>query len=260
LAQVGGKGLFVKELETALLEDRADIAVHSLKDMPAAQPKGLELAAYCQRADHRDVLITTKYYNLAQMPAGAIIGTSSVRRVAQLKIAYPNLRIVPLRGNVDSRLHKVLAEDTLDAFDGIILASAGIIRLGHKELITEYLPTVQFLPAPGQGIVVIEIKSDNYELKNFVKKLGCEWTTYCAQAERVFNRVLGGSCQTPIAAFAELNKNKTEMILSGQVLSLDGSQQVRSSLSGPVDQAIDLGERLAEQILLSGGQSILKCL
>ncbi len=269
LSKIGGKGLFVKELETALLNNEADIAVHSLKDMPAVQPKGLELAVYCKREDPRDVLISKNYKSLAELPLKASVGTSSLRRAAQLKIIRPDLNIVALRGNIDTRLKKALAKDT--HLDAIILAGAGIHRLYNfnhdhhdphypdlsKNPIREYLPTLNFLPAPGQGIVTIEARSDDNQIKEIIKILNCPETTYCAKAERAFNQMLGGSCELPIAALAKIDLAKSELILSGQLASPDGNKQITASLDGNVAHAVDIGEQLAERILSSGGQSII---
>lgn len=194
LSKIGGKGLFVKELEQSVLTGEADIAVHSLKDMPAEQPPGLELAVYCQRTDARDVLISREYHDLASIPLGACIGTSSVRRMAQLKIYRPDLKIKLLRGNVDTRIEK--AFDSTQGYDAIILAAAGVKRLEHEDLIKQYLPIGNFLPAPGQGIVTIECRSHDQRIKEILDNLQCKNTTVCAYAERAFNRVMGGSCQT----------------------------------------------------------------
>lgn len=254
LSKVGGKGLFVKELERALLENQADLAVHSLKDMPAELPAQLELSVYCPREDSRDALISRAYNNLASMPLGATIGTASVRRTAQLKMYRSDLNIIPLRGNVDSRISKALDLD--GPFDAIILASAGLQRLDLSHLIKQYLPISNFLSAPGQGIVAIETRKDDLQLKQMLQTISCQQTTICAYAERAFNRTLGGSCSVPIAALAEL-KNGHQLVLHGQVISLDGKHQVAATLEGDISQASDLGERLAEQILLAGGKKII---
>ncbi len=254
LSKIGGKGLFVKELEQALLTGEADIAVHSLKDMPAQQPQGLELAVFCPRADARDVLISRQYYDLASIPLGACIGTSSVRRMAQLKIYRPDLKIKLLRGNVDTRIAKAL--DETEGYDAIILAAAGVERLLQGELINQYLPIGNFLPAPGQGIVTIECRSHDQPVKELLSKLACMKATASANAERAFNFVMGGSCQTPIAAYSELI-NESEMVLYGQIASPDGKQQIKSSLKGLIKHASDLGELLATEILNSGGRTII---
>lgn len=257
LSKIGGKGLFVKELEKALLEGAADIAVHSLKDMPAELPEDLELATYCKREDFRDVLISRVYTNLSNMPLGSRIGTSSVRRTAQLKLFRPDLNIMPLRGNIDSRIAKVL--DLESPYDAIILAGAGVHRLDMSHLIKQYLPVNTFLPAPGQGIVAIEIHKDNQVIKNLLQSIACRTTTLCAYAERAFNRTMGGSCSVPIAALAEL-KNDEQMIIHGQIASVDGQQQITASVEGHTILASDLGERLAEKILAAGGQHIISSL
>ncbi|MBP9722066.1 MAG: hydroxymethylbilane synthase [Gammaproteobacteria bacterium] len=275
LSDIGGKGLFVKELEHALISNQADLAVHSLKDMPALQPDGLELSVFCARADARDILIAREGLatSLANMPHGAVIGTASLRRCAQLKIFRPDLNIVPLRGNIDTRLQKLNQPDLHPAhLDGIILAAAGVQRLYNlndnlndnlnlnmldNDPITEYLPIANFLPAPGQGIVTIEVRSEDVFVKDLIKKLNCPLTTFQAKAERAFNNLIGGSCDVPIAAFAEIKANQSELVLCGQVASPDGSQQITASLSGNVQNAVDIGEQLANQILAAGGRSII---
>lgn len=254
LSKIGGKGLFVKELEQALLDDKADIAVHSLKDMPAIQPNGLVLSAYCEREDFRDVLISRDYNSLANMPLGSKIGTSSVRRMAQLKIYRQDFEIIFLRGNVDTRINKALDEDS--EYDGIILACAGVKRLGKEELIRQHLPVSHFLPAPGQGIVTIESRQGDQKVHDILQSIKCQQTSLCAQAERAFNRVMGGNCSTPVAAHAELIEDD-KLILHGQIATPDGTQQISSSLSGARDHAADIGERLAEEILNLGGSKII---
>lgn len=258
LSKIGGKGLFVKELEEALLEQRADIAVHSLKDMPALQPDGLELATYCERADYRDVLISKKYKTFADLPSGANVGTASLRRMAQLKILRPDVNVTLLRGNVDTRIQKALADD--GQYDAIILASAGVTRLQLEYLISDYLNTTDFLPAPGQGIIAIECRSDDLATKQLIKTIGCIKATSCAKAERAFNAVMGGSCSVPIAALAEIDDATNLLNLRGQVAMPDGSQQVSSSISGDARYAYDLGEKLAHQILNGGGRAIIELL
>lgn len=254
LSKIGGKGLFVTELESALLDNTADIAVHSLKDMPVECSEHLELAVYCQREDFRDVLISKNHKNLASMPLSATIGTSSLRRAAQLKIYREDLVILPLRGNIDTRINKALDEAT--NFDGIILASAGVHRLDQHDLIRQYLPINNFLPAPGQGIVVIQCRKGDQKIKDMISKLSCKEATIAANAERAFNRVMGGSCQIPIAALAEF-KNNDEIILHGQIASPDGRQHLKESIEGAAKLAVDLGERLAEDLLHAGASKII---
>lgn len=255
LAKIGGKGLFVKELEQAILDNRADIAVHSLKDMPAEQPDGLELAVYCKRADFRDVFISKSHYDLASLPLGSRIGTSSVRRMAQLRQYRKDLEIVPLRGNINTRIDK--AYDEAENLDGILLASAGVNRLEKQDIIRQYLPINGFLPAPGQGIVVVETRKNDHATKDILNKIKCPDATVCAYTERAFNRIMGGSCQIPIAAYAEIIAEDT-ILLHGQIASLDGVQLISSTIKGRFKQAVDLGEQLAHEILNSGGKKIIE--
>lgn len=266
LSKIGGKGLFVKELETTLLNGEADIAVHSLKDMPGEQPQGLELVAFCSREDVRDALISKQYQSLLELPLGANVGTSSLRRAAQLKIFRPDLNIISLRGNIDTRIKKAFAKET--EYHAIVLASAGIHRLYgltassyENKYITEYLPVNHFLPAPGQGIVTVEARSDDTAIKDILNKINCTETSLRAKAERAFNYLLGGSCEIPIAALAEIKHidkdNKLELTLHGQLASPDGSQQVSASLTGNAQDAVDIGEQLANQLLSVGGRGII---
>lgn len=264
LAKIGGKGLFVKELEQALLNKTADIAVHSLKDMPALQPNGLELFAYCKRENYQDVLITKNQQTLASLPLGSKIGTSSVRRMAQIKMFRFDLEVLPLRGNINTRISKLFGEyynndksSEYVEYDAIILAAAGVIRLKKEELISEYLNIGNFLPAPGQGIVTIEVRSEDLEIKNIVKQISCADTTVCARAERAFNMLMGGSCQLPIGALAELDKDKNLLKLQGMVATPDGSNHISASLVGDINKPADLGEKLAMKILDSGGRAIV---
>ena len=198
LSKVGGKGLFVKELETALLEDRADIAVHSMKDVPMEFPEGLELGVICPREDPRDALVSNRFDSLDALPAGSVVGTSSLRRECQLRDQHPELEIKFLRGNVNTRLAKLDAEE----YDAIILASAGLIRLGFQKRITQPLPVEFSLPAGGQGAVGIELRSGDSRVMDLIKPLHHVPTAHCVGAERALNTRLQGGCQVPIAAFA----------------------------------------------------------
>lgn len=251
LATIGGKGLFVKELEKALLENRADIAVHSMKDVPVYFPDGLMLNTICKRDDARDVFVANHYKNLADLPLGATIGTSSLRRQCQLKAYRSDLNIINLRGNVQTRLKKL----DQDEFDAIILAAAGLDRLNLSERISSYIPLEIMLPAVGQGALGIETRVADPEIQTLLAPLHDATTAYCVLAERAFNRFLEGGCQVPIAGFAILNN--TKLFLRGLVGSLDGLQQIRGEIKGPATQAELLGKILAEDLLNRGAKDIL---
>jgi hydroxymethylbilane synthase len=251
LAKIGGKGLFVKELETAMLEGRADIAVHSMKDVPVDFPEGLMLHTICQREDPRDAFVSNTYQQLANLPQGAVVGTSSLRRQCQIKAMRPDLQIKDLRGNVNTRLAKLDAGE----FDAIILASAGLIRLGFETRIASFLEVGTSLPANGQGAVGIECRSDDLVVQQLLAPLEHKETRICVLAERAMNRKLQGGCQVPIGAFAVLQKN--ELWLRGLVGQLDGSEILRSEIKGEATQAEQLGTQLAEQLLALGADRIL---
>lgn len=251
LAKIGGKGLFVKELETAMLEGRADIAVHSMKDVPVDFPEGLMLHTICQREDPRDAFVSNTYQQLADLPQGAVVGTSSLRRQCQIKAMRPDLQIKDLRGNVNTRLAKLDAGE----FDAIILASAGLIRLGFEARIASFLEVGTSLPANGQGAVGIECRSDDLIVQQLLAPLEHQETRICVLAERAMNRKLQGGCQVPIGAFAVLQQN--ELWLRGLVGQLDGSEILRSEIKGEATQAEQLGTQLAEQLLALGADRIL---
>ncbi|RVT42588.1 hydroxymethylbilane synthase [Rheinheimera sediminis] len=251
LAKIGGKGLFVKELETAMLEGRADIAVHSMKDVPVDFPEGLMLHTICQREDPRDAFVSNTYKQLADLPQGAVVGTSSLRRQCQIKAMRPDLQISDLRGNVNTRLAKLDAGE----FDAIILASAGLIRLGFEARIASFLEVGTSLPANGQGAVGIECRSDDLVMQQLLAPLEHQETRICVLAERAMNRKLQGGCQVPIGAFAVLQQN--ELWLRGLVGQLDGSEILRSEIRGSAEQAEQLGMQLAEQLLALGADRIL---
>ena len=251
LAKIGGKGLFVKELETAMLEGRADIAVHSMKDVPVDFPEGLMLHTICQREDPRDAFVSNTYQQLADLPQGAVVGTSSLRRQCQIKAMRPDLQIKDLRGNVNTRLAKLDAGE----FDAIILASAGLIRLGFEARIASFLDVGTSLPANGQGAVGIECRTDDLKVQQLLAPLEHRETRICVLAERAMNRKLQGGCQVPIGAFAVLNQN--ELWLRGLVGQLDGSEILRSEIKGQASQAEQLGTQLAEQLLALGADRIL---
>jgi hydroxymethylbilane synthase len=251
LAKIGGKGLFVKELETAMLEGLADIAVHSMKDVPVDFPEGLMLHTICQREDPRDAFVSNTYQQLTDLPQGAVVGTSSLRRQCQIKAMRPDLQIKDLRGNVNTRLAKLDAGE----FDAIILASAGLIRLGFEARIASFLDVGTSLPANGQGAVGIECRSDDLVVQQLLAPLEHKETRICVLAERAMNRKLQGGCQVPIGAFAVLQQN--ELWLRGLVGQLDGSEILRSEIKGEATQAEQLGTQLAEQLLALGADRIL---
>lgn len=253
LAKVGGKGLFVKELEVAMLEGRADIAVHSMKDVPMEFPPGLELAVICEREDPLDAFVSNHYQNLAELPDGAVVGTSSLRRQCQVRAHFPKLQIKELRGNVNTRLGKLDAGE----YDAIILASAGLIRLEMGHRITEKINSTLSLPAGGQGAVGIECRSDDPDIKALLAPLHHKDSASCVLAERAVNRHLQGGCQVPIACFAELDASGTSLALRGLVGSIDGTQILRADIQGHRDNAEQLGVQLAEQLLAAGAGEIL---
>lgn len=251
LAKIGGKGLFVKELELALLEERADIAVHSMKDVPMSFPEGLGLAVICEREDPRDAFVSNRYASLAELPEGAIVGTSSLRRQCQLMAAYPHLTVKSLRGNVGTRLSKLDNGE----YDAIILASAGLIRLGIPERIKSFISVEDSLPAAGQGAVGIETRVNDTRVLNYLAKLNHNPTACCVMAERAMNTRLQGGCQVPIGGFATLNGEELE--LNALVGSLDGSTIIRASGKAHQRDAEQLGIRIAEQLLAQGADKIL---
>lgn len=251
LAKIGGKGLFVKELEVAMLEGRADIAVHSMKDVPVEFPDGLELATICTREDPRDAFVSNTYSTLAEMPAGAVVGTCSLRRRCQVSERFPQLVIKDLRGNVQTRLRKL----DEGQFDAIILAASGLKRLELHDRITSCLSPEDSLPANGQGALGIECRSNDARVKALLAPLEDFDTRACVLAERAMNRRLDGGCQVPIGAYAELHGE--QLTLRGLVGATDGSQVIRNSIQGPVAQAETLGRELAEKLLAAGAGEIL---
>ena len=253
LAKVGGKGLFVNELEVAMLEGRADIAVHSMKDVPMEFPPGLELAVICEREDPLDAFVSNHYQNLAELPDGAVVGTSSLRRQCQVRAHFPKLQIKELRGNVNTRLGKLDAGE----YDAIILASAGLIRLEMGHRITDKINSTLSLPAGGQGAVGIECRSDDLDIQALLAPLHHKDSASCVLAERAVNRHLQGGCQVPIACFAELDASGTSLALRGLVGSIDGTQILRADIQGHRDNAEQLGVQLAEQLLAAGAGEIL---
>ena len=251
LSKIGGKGLFTKEIETALLEGEVDLAVHSLKDMPTKLPDGLCLTAITRRAVVGDAFVSNKYHTFAEMPAGAVLGTSSLRRKAQLLARRPDLDIRDLRGNVDTRLRKL----DEGQYDAIILAAAGLTRLGYGDRIKETLPCDFCIPAVGQGALAIECRSDNTEVRNLLEFLNHPETKSCTDAERAFLGLVEGGCQVPIGVHADI-ANDT-MHITAIIASLDGSTLIRDEIDGDPADAIVLGKTLGNRMLEKGGREIL---
>jgi hydroxymethylbilane synthase len=249
LSKVGGKGLFVKELEVAMLEERADLAVHSLKDVPMVLPEGFILAAFLEREDPRDAFVSNDYSSLSDLPNGAIVGTSSLRRQALIKARFPNLIVEPLRGNLDTRLSKL----DQGQYAAIILAAAGLKRLGLESRIREYLSIDSSLPAAGQGVMAIEILSKREELISILAPLNHKNSEKAVRAERKVSEMLGGSCQVPLAAFARCDGD--QIILRAAVASLDGSELVYAEQGGVDPDA--LGKNVAEDLIAKGALRIL---
>lgn len=251
LAKVGGKGLFVKELETAMLEGRADIAVHSMKDVPVEFPEGLGLHTICEREDPRDAFVSNRFKAIAELPQGAVVGTSSLRRQCQLRAARPDLVIRDLRGNVNTRLAKLDAGE----YDAIILAAAGLKRLEMAHRITAFIEPEQSLPANGQGAVGIECRLDDVELHALLAPLEHSETRARVLTERAMNRALQGGCQVPIGAYALVEGE--QIWLRGLVGSPDGTQVIRDEIRGPLADGEALGEQLAQRLLAAGADEIL---
>ncbi len=252
LSQIGGKGLFIKELEVAMQEGRADLAVHSLKDVPMEMPEGFSLTAITARENPRDAFVSNKHAGLDELPAGAVVGTSSLRREAILRAKYPQLKIEPLRGNLDTRLRKL----DEGQYDAIILAAAGLIRLGLKDRIKTILTPEQSLPAPGQGALGIEVPSDRADAAAWVAPLNDAETAACVTAERAFSRALGGSCQVPLGGYAIIEAGS--LWLRGFVATPDGKEMVSGELRGQPSDADAIGRILAQMLRDDGADAILE--
>ncbi|WP_137819013.1 hydroxymethylbilane synthase [Pseudomonas sp. 2FG] len=252
LSKIGGKGLFVKELETALLEHEADIAVHSMKDVPMDFPEGLGLYCICEREDPRDAFVSNRYDSLAALPVGSVVGTSSLRRQTQLLALRPDLQIRFLRGNVNTRLAKLDAGE----YDAIILAAAGLIRLGFGERIRSSISVLDSLPAGGQGAVGIECRSADSEIHALLAPLHHRDTALRVSAERALNKRLNGGCQVPIACYAELDGE--QLWLRGLVGQPDGGLLLRAEARGSLAEPEELGVRVAEDLLAQGAAAILE--
>lgn len=250
--EIDGKGLFLKELEKELLAGRIDLAVHSLKDVPTELPPGLELLGPTLRADARDVFVSMEYGSVSELPEGAVVGTSSLRRTSQLLGFRPDLVVKPIRGNVNTRLEKLAEED----YDGIVLAAAGLERLGMTERITDYFSPRNFLPAAGQGALAIELASDNDKIKNLLARLINKDLENELTAERTLLKVLGGGCQVPVGAYARVIDD--ELTLYGLVGSLDGKKIIRDQVTGRPEYADQLARDLASKLKAGGASEILE--
>ena len=251
LAAVGGKGLFIKELEQALFDRRIDLAVHSMKDLTVTLPAGLHIAAVCEREDPRDAFVSGRYASLAALPSGSRVGTSSLRRQCQLRALYPQLEVVTLRGNVNTRLAKLDAGE----YDALLLAVAGLKRLGFSERIREALPIAVSLPAVGQGAVCIECRSDDAGTNRLLAALDHAPTRTCVAAERALNAALEGGCQVPIAGYAELEGDALH--LRALVGAPDGTRIVRGERRGAAVDAAAIGAAVAQELLARGAKEIL---
>ena len=251
LATIGGKGLFIKELEQALLNKDADLAVHSMKDLPMDIMEDFQLAAITKREDPRDALISELYNSFDDLPAGSVVGTSSLRRQSQIKAKYPHLEIRPLRGNLQTRLNKLKKGN----YAAIILAAAGLIRLGLKEKITMFLETNISIPAVGQGALGIEILSGNEELHTLIKPLNDENSARCVLAERMVSRSLAGSCTVPLGAYAFIEKES--LIINGFVATPDGNHFIHAETKGDKAQFYSLGESLSQLLIDQGAKELL---
>ncbi len=254
LAKIGGKGLFVKELEAALMDGRADLAVHSMKDVPMALPEGLSLAVICEREDPLDAFVSNHYASFADLPQGAKVGTSSLRRKCQILKARPDIEIIDLRGNVGTRLSKL--DD--GQYDAIILASAGLKRLGLAERIRHTIQPDMSLPAVGQGALGLECRSQDQAVLDLILPLMHAETNVCVRAERAFNAYLEGGCQVPIAGYATLQNGQLQ--IEGRVGSVDGQTILKAVQYGAPEQAEMLGEELAKALLAQGAGELLKAL
>ena len=251
LSKIGGKGLFIKELEQALQDDRADLAVHSIKDVPMELPEGFALAAIGERASPFDAFVSNQYARLEEMPEGAIVGTSSLRREAQLRAKFPHLTIKPLRGNVQTRLSKLDNGD----YDAVILAAAGLQRLGLNGRIREILSPADSLPAAGQGALGIEIAARRTDLADILRPLNHEETAACVTAERALARALGGSCQVPLAAYCVMEDGL--LTLNGLVGHPDGSVIIEASAQAPAAYAGALGRAVAKRLADDGAEELI---
>jgi hydroxymethylbilane synthase len=254
LARIGGKGLFVKELEQALADGRADLAVHSMKDVPMNLPEGFALAATGEREDPRDAFVSINFERLEDLPEGSIVGTSSLRRQSQLQARFPHLKIESLRGNLQTRLRKL----DEGQYAAIILAAAGLIRLGLESRITQLIDPEQSIPAVGQGALGIEIRADRDDVRALLQPLNHAETAACVEAERAMSRALAGSCTVPLGAYAQVRGNQLHIV--GFVASVNGSEIVRAEASSEPSHADSLGKSLAQKLVAQGADRILAAL
>ncbi|MDR2220211.1 MAG: hydroxymethylbilane synthase [Methylobacillus sp.] len=254
LARIGGKGLFVKELEQALADGRADLAVHSMKDVPMNLPEGFALAATGEREDPRDAFVSARYQRLEDLPEGSVVGTSSLRRQSQLQARFPHLKIESLRGNLQTRLRKL----DEGQYAAIILAAAGLKRLGLESRITQLIAPENSIPAVGQGALGIEIRADRDDLRAVLAPLNHADTARCVEAERATSRALAGSCTVPLGAYAQIENDVLRMV--GFVASVDGREMARDSVQGAPDNADALGRELAAKLIARGADRILAAL
>jgi hydroxymethylbilane synthase len=254
LARIGGKGLFVKELEQALADGRADLAVHSMKDVPMHLPDGFALAATGEREDPRDAFVSVHYERIDDLPEGSVVGTSSLRRQSQLQARFPHLRIESLRGNLQTRLRKL----DEGQYAAIILAAAGLKRLGLESRITQLIDPEQSIPAVGQGALGIEIRADRDDVRQLLQPLNHDETSACVEAERAMSRALAGSCTVPLGAYARIRGNQLHII--GFVASVDGGEMVRAETTGEPRAADTLGQQLAQMLIDQGADRILVAL
>ena len=252
LSRIGGKGLFVKEIQLALLSGEVDMAVHSFKDLPTEPTPGLEVAAYCKRLDPRDVLVSRQGLSLSYLPPGAVLGTSSPRRAAQIKARRPDLIFRDLRGNVETRLRKVSQGEV----DGAVLAAAGVLRLGAEAQITQFLSPEECLPAVGQGALAVETRAEDEVTKDLLKTVDHLLTRQALAAERSLLETLQGGCYIPLGALAQVDGKTLE--LHGMIASLDGSQVLRYHLSGRAEEGAAIGRQVAERLLEMGGRELVE--
>ena len=251
LSEIGGKGVFVKEIEDALIRNEIDIAVHSMKDLPTILPNGLTIGAVAERHDPRDVLVSKNDIKFNELPKGAKVGTSSLRRQAQLLNLRPDLQIFPLRGNVDTRVRKVRSE----GLDSAVLALAGLERMGFKDEIAEIFPVDVLVPAPGQGALAVECREDDREINDIISQINHKESSISASAERAFLAELGGGCQVPVGCYARIKKDRINIL--GLIASTDGREIIREEIDGSVEIHQALGRELALTILNKGGREIL---
>jgi hydroxymethylbilane synthase len=254
LVPTGGKGLFVKELEEALLDKRADIAVHSMKDVPATFPDGLAIAAVCERHNPQDALIAKEHFSLQTLPQGSIVGTTSLRRQAQILAARPDLKIKALRGNINTRLDKLQAGE----YDAIILAVAGLERMAMQQVISEMLNEDLMLPACGQGALAIECRTDDLAMHKLLASLNHPLSALCIQSERQVNALLGGNCRTPLAVLCTSHENE-QLQLRAKVLTPDGKTVISDQRRGHQAQALNLAAACAQTLLAKGAGKLLSC-